>query len=158
MRCQPKATKAVLVLTASVLLFSCSSGSNSTTPAPDRATNETIISLITTEIGTETAEGWACVDGDGEASVYTFYDLGAVEGLENLRMGTEYFIRPNEEPFNYNWVVVDNESLVLRSQPLNLQDVWTNVEFSGPSSTERLMRARSSTRGQLHCSIGVTNA
>jgi len=138
------------------LMFGCS-GSSNPTPTDGRST-ESILSMIETGIGDDFIEGWACIDEAGEASVYTFYAKGVVEDLQGLRMGTEYSLRSEVEPFHYAWSAVDESSIRLQSPPLDVQDVWTSVEFSDENSTERLMRAVSGAKGQLYCTLGERRA
>lgn len=143
-------TTVILFATTTVLAIGCSGGGSG---GSEPIVADTVVNRIRTAVGDGNQEGWACLDQAGEASVYTFYDVGSVEGLEQLRLGSEYSVRTTIAPFHYTWNVIDNTSITLQSPPLGLQDTWTNIEFSEDNSEEKNMRAISGAKGQLLCSL-----
>ena len=137
----------IFSLTTVVSCGGGNSGDNSS------VTSETLLDILVTDRGDDKQQAWVCMDPLGEPLLFTFYDKNTFEGLEQLRLGTEYSLRPDVTPFQYAWRPVDNTTIRIESPPQGLQDEWFDIEFSQQTAPVRLMKATSAARGQLHCSL-----
>ena len=79
---------------------------------------------------------------------YTFYDRGAIEGIDAL-LGIGVVALDGAQQFTYIWSIAENlTTLYLDSPSTGTRDVWTDIVFT----VDDKMRATSGSIGVLDCS------
>lgn len=132
-----------LVTSLTFSLTGCNE-SNSTPPVSDQSFGD----LLITQRNSANPEMWTCLGENGLVYGYTFYDRGAVEGIDAY-IGIGIVALDDVDQFNYIWSVEEDFSaLYLDSPPTDSRDVWTDIVFT----SDKKMRATSGSVGVLDCS------
>ena len=132
----------------------CSTGSdesNSTSVTPQNTLSPISMNTrLATTFSSTQIEGWACLSERGEPLVYTFFNPGTVPGFDSTRLGvqvSDVAILENAQS-QYIWQATSHSSVLLDDPVNGIQVTWDNMSFSGA----KLLKAFSSTKGQLYCS------
>lgn len=148
----------VTICLFSAAILACPANAGPTVPAADAPEDlrQEIIRRLSTAITPSTLEGWVCISDKGETMSYHFFSPGSIDDFDSAYLGMEIVLmesRPDPsrepEPWYFSWSLLSDGSLVLDSPVTGEQVNWTALKFSDEG---KLMRAFSSTRGELYCS------
>lgn len=123
-------------------------------PAASSISSQPLKARLATAYPDTEIEGWACVSATGLAYVYMFFVEGTVPGVDDTPVGMEVFLDPNNLPTSLDsqtkfiWTEQSIDSILMETPATGSSVSLNNIRFT----SDGLMNAYSSTRGQLYCS------